>query len=100
MGLERGPLSLLRIIEELLERKVLACGIAALTTRYSLSAKVGTNFADKRRSLGRYSSLVDKALVSLTLHFICYLNFSAENGAWFVDRKSFLLYDHLRTKRN
>jgi hypothetical protein len=69
VGLERGPLSLVSTTDELLDRKVAApvykTENTAVGIRHadhvapSIRKKVCNHFADKRRSLGRYSSLED-----------------------------------------
>jgi hypothetical protein len=64
VGLERGPVGLVRTSEELLERKSSGSGLE--NREYGCrdhvvpyTAIVGTILTSKRRSLGRYSALTD-----------------------------------------
>jgi hypothetical protein len=68
VGLERSPLSLVIVTEELLEWKssgsgsrkprLMAVGIRCADHATSSIRKSGTNFAESRRSLSRYSLFV------------------------------------------
>jgi hypothetical protein len=73
--LERGPLSLMSTIEELLERKSSGSGLETENMAIGLRhadhvATVGTNFADRRLLLGRYSSFATELIFLVFVNVI------------------------------
>jgi hypothetical protein len=93
VGLERGALSLVSTTEELRGRKSSGSGLemrdygrrdSSRGLRGTLypQKKIGTNFADKQRSLGQYSSLRTEAkeffiytLTAIQMHVVATLGY-------------------------
>jgi hypothetical protein len=72
VGLKRGSLSLVNKIQELLGRNSNGVGLESENTA-ALTAKVGTNLAGNRRSLGRTvrPSFLSSQLPSICTPFYC-----------------------------